>query len=194
MARSTLLILTSDNGPLPTLKQKRCAGLRGSKTSLYEGGIRVPFLVRWPGQVPSGQVDDQTVLSAVDLLPTLCEIAHAKLPASLQADGEDMSRSFLGAPQLRRKPLFWEYGRNADYFHYPRAPNRSPNLAIREGKWKLLIQADGSGAELYDLAEDGRETRNIAQEHPQVVDRLSDAVLGWRKSLPAPPRQTTTIR
>ncbi len=77
---NTLVLFTSDNGPLPTFERQRAGGLRGSKLSLYEGGIRMPFVARWPGHTPAGRTDKQTVLHAVDLFPSLCAIAGAPLP------------------------------------------------------------------------------------------------------------------
>jgi arylsulfatase A-like enzyme len=182
----TLIIFTSDNGPLPTFQAARTVGLRGSKLSLYEGGIRLPFIARWPGRVPAGRVDGTTVLAAVDLLPTFCALAGAELPKDARPDGEDRSTALLGNPATARaRPLFWEYGRNEQFFRYPDTKaDRSPNVAIREGDWKLLVNADGTGAELYDLAADPREARNLAAERPTVADRLKGAAVAWRKSLP----------
>lgn len=184
--KNTLLLFISDNGPLPTFQGDRTNGLRGSKLSLYEGGIRLPFIARWPGHVPADKVDVTTVLGGVDLLPTLCTIAGAKLPADSKLDGEDVSSALLGQPVARKKPLLWEYGRNNDTFAYPQGKDRSPNVAILEGNWKLLINADGTGTELYDLAEDPKETRNLAADKPDVAERLSRQALDWRKSLPGP--------
>ncbi len=183
----TLLIFTSDNGPLPTFRGRRTAGLRGSKLSLYEGGIRMPFLVRWPGQVPAGRTDDQTVLSAWDLFPSLCALAGAPLPAGAALDGENLSPALLGRPvAARAKALFWEYGRNEHAFAYPKGTNRSPNVAIREGDWKLLLNADGRQRELYNVATDPGETTNQAAAHSALADRLGAKALEWRKSLPRP--------
>ncbi len=183
---NTLLVFASDNGALPTLRGTRTLGLCGSKLSLYEGGIRLPFLARWPGRVPAGRVDDAAVLAAVDILPTFCAIAGARPPAG--GDGEDQSGVLLGKPAARTRPLLWEYGRNEKSFGYPAGRDRSPNVAIRDGRWKLLINADGTGAELYDLAADVKETKNLAAAEPAVARRLADAALAWRRSLPAPPR------
>jgi len=182
----TLVIFTSDNGPLPSFRGSRSGGLRGSKLSLYEGGLRMPFLVRWPGRAPSGRVDDRTVLSALDLFPTLCGLAGAPLPEA-GFDGEDLSGALLGSATARRKPLFWEYGRNTNFFAFPRIlRDRSPNLALRDGNWKLLIDASGAGAQLYDLAADPREELDRAAERPELTRRLSERVLSWRRSLPGP--------
>jgi arylsulfatase A-like enzyme len=181
---NTILIFSSDNGPLPTFRGKRAGGLRGSKISLYEGGDREPFIVRWQGHVPAGRVDDKTVLSAVDLFPMFCKLTDTPLPAGPAFDGQDLTASFFGKNMTRQSPLLWEYGRNAS-FGYPKNPHdRSPNVAIREGKWKLLINADGSGVELYNLDADRNEAKNIARANPEVTKRLSEAALQWRKSLP----------
>jgi arylsulfatase A-like enzyme len=192
LSDSTLVIFTSDNGPLPTFQGARTTGLRGSKLSLYEGGIRLPFIARWPGHVPAGRVDDQTVLSSVDMLPTLCALAGVGVPAASTLDGEDMSGPLLGTPRVRHKPLFWEYGRNDEHFAYPQnAQDCSPNLAVRDGRWKLLMQDDGSRRELYDLDADKHEAKNIAANQPVLVKRLSLALQTWRETLPSPsmPRQ-----
>ncbi len=181
---NTLLIFASDNGPLPNLKGARTVGLRGSKLSLYEGGIRLPFIARWPDHIPAASVDDTTVLNAVDMLPTLAAFGRAKLPDDYQSDGEDLSAALLGKPAVRGHPLFWEYGRNDTSFKYPAAPDRSPNVAMREGPWKLLINADGTGAELYGILADPYETRNVAPENPAVTQRMTAAALAWRKALP----------
>lgn len=185
LAQDTLVIFTSDNGALPTFRGARSAGLRGSKLSLYEGGIRMPFIVRWPGHVPAGRVDESTLLSAVDVLPTLCTIGKAKLPAS-PLDGEDLSAALLGRAKSRQGALFWEYGRNEKSFKFPgNARDRSANLAARAGRWKLLVNADGSGAELYDVVADRAEQSNVAAENAELAKQLTDQVLTWRKALPS---------
>jgi len=181
---NTLVIFTSDNGPMPSFKGSRAGGLRGTKLSLYEGGIRMPCLVRWPGRAQPGRVDEQTLWSAVDVFPSLCAAAGAPLPQGVAFDGEDVSPAWRGQPVVRQKPLFWEYGRNTRSFKYPQGRDRSPNLAVRDGRWKLLLNADGSGAELYDLAADPNETRDLAAEKPDETRRLSAAVLRWRSGLP----------
>jgi arylsulfatase A-like enzyme len=185
--RDTLVIFASDNGALPTFQGKRSAGLRGSKLSLYEGGIRLPFIARWSGHTPAGHVDETTVLCAVDLLATFCALAGTEPLADAALDGEDQSPALLGQSKPRTRPLFWEYGRNNDAFRYPQSRDRSPNLAIREANWKLLINADGAGVELYDVVIDRSESRNVAADHAEIVRRLSDLLLTWRRSLPKLP-------
>ncbi len=186
-SRPTLVVFLGDNGPLPTFEQERSAGLRGSKLSLYEGGIRVPCIVWQPGVVPSGRVDDASVFTAWDLFPTLCAQAGVALPMGYTGDGEDFSKALRGQGVTRANPLFWEYGRNTNSFAYPGGANRSPNVAMRDGSWKLLVNADGSGPELYDLATDRNETTNLVSSRPSVSASMKEAALKWRASLPTPP-------
>lgn len=181
---NTIVVFSSDNGALPTFNGTRSKPFRGSKLSLYEGGMRMPFIVRWPGHVPAGRVDEKSVLNGVDLFPSLCAIANVPLPSGARLDGEDVSAALLGKKSTSHERLFWEYGRNDKSFVYPDAPDRSPNVAVREKNWKLLINADGTGAELYDLSKDVAEQNNLAATEPAVVKRLSAAALDWRKSLP----------
>ncbi len=183
-ADNTLVLFTSDNGALPTFGGRRSDGLRGSKLGCYEGGIRMPFIAHWPGHVPAGRVDDQAVLHATDLFPTLCAVAGAKLPAQAKLDGSDQSAALLGRGQSGERTLFFEYGRNNTSFAYPQGRDRSPRLAVRQGKWKLLCNEDGGGVELYDLVADRNETTNLAEKEPAVTSRLRELVTTWRKELP----------
>lgn len=182
---NTLVVFLGDNGALPTFGQSRVAGLRGSKLSLYEGGTRVPFVAWWPGHARGGVVNDTTVISGVDLLPTLAALCNAPMPPGATPDGEDLSAAVRGETPKRTRPLFWEYGRNNTSFAYPSdAYHRSPNVAVRDGDWKLLVNADGTGARLFDLAADPKETRDLAASRPEVARRLTDAALAWRRSVP----------
>jgi arylsulfatase A-like enzyme len=168
---------------LPDFKHERTAGLRGHKGSLYEGGTRMPFIVRWPGHTPAGRVDETTVLTAVDFFPMFCKLGGTTLPKEGNFDGEDLSRSFFGESLVRKPPIFWEFGRNNTEFPSPKG-DHSPNVAVRDGKWKLLVNDDGTGAELYDLDADRNETQDIADKNPQVASRLKEQALTWKKSLP----------
>jgi arylsulfatase A-like enzyme len=188
LAASTLFILLSDNGPTAWPRYYKegveppgsTGGLRGRKWSLYEGGIRVPFAVRWKGRIPSGRTDDRSIVSSLDLFPTCCRLAGIA-PPNVEFDGEDMSAAFLGRPTERKKDLFWDYGRNATYVRPGLTKDQSPNLAIRSGRWKLLMNDDGSRIELYDLARSPKEDTNIAADHPGIANKLSARLLAWRR-------------
>lgn len=183
LEENTLVVFASDNGPSPSYKRHRTGGLRGEKYSLYEGGIRSPLLVRWPGHVPAGSTDSTSVLGAVDFFPTVCALSGIALPKDATPDGVDAGAALLGAPFVRSKPLLWEYGRKPNYLLAPKE-GRSPTLGVREGNWKLLINADGSKGELYDVEADPNETTNLAETQAEVAKRLSEQVLAWRRSLP----------
>jgi arylsulfatase A-like enzyme len=180
---NTMVVFTSDNGPLPNFRNDRSAGMRGTKLSLYDGGIRMPFIVRWPGHVPSGTTDSSSVICATDLLPSFCKIGGATLSKNYVPDGENKTAVMLGKPAMRKKTIFWEYGRNDTSFKYPLDKyDRSPSLAIREGKWKLLMQHDGSGVELYDMTKDDKEKNNIAANESSVREQLTQKLQTWWKS------------
>jgi arylsulfatase A-like enzyme len=182
---NTLILFLGDNGALPVFAAKRNGNLRASKLSLYEGGIRVPFIAWLPGRVPHERVNESSVLAAVDLLPTICAIAKAPLPEGYKSDGEDVSGALFGRPFTRSQPLFFEYGRNTNWFAFPKPPrDRSPNVAMRQGNWKLLVNGDGTQAELYDVVADPGETKNVAEKQAPVVQRMREAAVSWRKSLP----------
>ncbi len=146
-------------------------GLRGGKHGMYEGGVRVPFIIRWPGHVTAGRIDEQSVICGIDWLPTLCAIDSVKLPAA-DFEGEDVSPAWLGGEHHRTKPLFWKTS----------APN-SP-AGIREGQWKLIHPTRRGEVELYDLATDRAETKNVAAVHPEIARRLATQVEAWVATLP----------
>jgi len=193
LAKNTLVIFSSDNGPEDieignaTWSGIGSAGpLRGRKRSLYEGGIRLPFLVRWPGVTPAGEVNDATVVSGADLLPTLCELAGAAIPEDVRATlrGQSVVAAVKGNKSLRRSvPLFWEWR----FRVYNHPWNRSPILAIRDGQWKLLLNPDRSRVELYDIPADPSEQNNLAAQHAELVARLAQRALAWQKTLPEGP-------
>lgn len=185
MEENTIVIFTGDNGPAPHYEQKRTDGLRGMKNSLYEGGIRQPFLIRWPGKIPAGKENSETVLSAVDLLPTLASMAGVELRATAKEkmDGVDMSAALKGEPVRRKQALLYEFGRTP---RVPRAKEkgRSPALAIRKGNFKLLVDHDNTNHELYNIAKDRSETTNLADRRTTLTQQLARQVIDWSKTLP----------
>ncbi len=179
MDKNTLVIFASDNGPMPTFRGERSGGFRDGKGSLHEGGIRMPFIARWPGRISAGEVDKKTVFHAVDLFPTFCKIGGGSLPKNVTFDGEDLSAVLLGKPATRKKLLFWEF----KSFTPPKEAGPSPTLAVRDGDWKLLVNNDGTDTELFDLSKDPGETNNLQNENQKVAQRLKKEVLAWRKSV-----------
>ncbi len=174
---NTLILLTSDNGPEPGLGS--AGELRGAKAMLYEGGIRSPLIV-WSSRIGSGAVgstDEQTLLAGMDLPPSLLAISGVAA-SDAPFDGIDRSRAILGRPVPERgAPIMWV--RPPDR---PGPRNNWPDLAIREGNWKLLVFRDGSKAELYNLAEDPNESRNLAAENAELTQRLTEQVIAWDKA------------
>lgn len=193
LAERTVVIFTSDNGGVGGYREAGVEGargitsnapLRGGKGMLYEGGIRVPLIVRWPGVVEPGTVCDEPVIS-VDVFPTLAEMAGAETPERL--DGV----SWL--PLLRDSGA--RLDREAVYWHFPgylQASSRRgtwrtrPAGAIRSGDWKLIEFFEDGRLELYNLEEDVGETRNLADSHPEKREALHRRLTRWRDSIAAP--------
>jgi arylsulfatase A-like enzyme len=169
---NTLVFFLSDNGGPVSVSHSDNAPLRGAKGQVYEGGIRVPFLVSWPARLTGGRSYDQPV-SSLDIFPTATAAAEADVPAGVTLDGVNLLPCLAGEkPEVPQRQLFWRTG-GGDL------------LAIREGNWKWL-QAKGASAELYDLSRDVGETRNLAEDHPNVVAELERAVANWNRELIAP--------
>lgn len=191
LANDTLILFSSDNGPEDIhIGNAGHSGIgsagpfRGRKRSLYEGGIRVPGIIRWPGKVPAGKIDDTSVVAGVDWLPTVCKLAGVTIPVAHKLDGEVVTDVFQGQSRARATPLFWEWRFRiaGEPFHH------SPQIAIREGDWKLYLNPDRSRMELYDLKRDLTQLNNLAEKQPELVARLSDQALAWSKELPPGPR------
>jgi len=153
--------------------------LRGRKRSLYEGGVRMPCIARWPGVVPAGKADKTSVLGAVDWLPTVCSIAGVQTP-NIKPDGEDISDILRGKRRARRRPLFWEWRAGV----VGNKAYKPPALAIRDGNWKLYANPDSSRQELYNIPKDPEERTNLAAKNPEVAARLLGKLLEWKKTLP----------
>lgn len=189
LSETTLVVFSSDNGPesglIPFVSHYGNASssgpFRGLKRSLYEGGIREPFIVRWAGHTPPNVVNRETIFGGVDWMPTVCRLAGVEAPPN--TSGEDLSNSFRGEPVSRSGPLMWE-NRFPVYGH---VLDKSPMLAIRSGRWKLLMNPDRSRIELYDIPSDPSEMDDLANRRPKIVRRLSRQLLAWHKTLPPGP-------
>jgi arylsulfatase A len=169
IAENTIVIFTSDNGAAnehgAVSEYFDGSGpLRGIKRDLYEGGIRVPLIVSWPGTIPAGQVDDSSHVTFWDVLPTLAELGGADVPAGLRLDGVSVVPSLLhGATVGNDRPLYWEFRRK---------PDTSLMQAARWGRWKAVRLSEEAALEIYDLDEDIGETRDVAAQHPELVEKF----------------------
>lgn len=201
LSTNTLVIFSSDNGPENTGTREKIddkstgpgigniasvgttGGHRGRKRSLLQGGIGVPFFARWPGKIPKGRIDKTTPITAVDLLPTLCSIAGAKLPKGYVPDGVDQSQALFGkATSACEKPIYWQW---------KTASNRGenwPTLAIREGNRKLLLAKQAMRIELFRFPEDRLEKNNLARMELDEVRRLRTMLDAWITTLPGKPK------
>ncbi|MCP4374779.1 MAG: sulfatase [bacterium] len=160
---NTLVIFSSDNGGLsgPTNNKP----LRAGKGYPYEGGIRVPYIFRWPGAIKPGSVCETPVIS-VDFFPTICNAAGVSLPDGRDIDGEDITGLLTQSGRLKRKAIYW---------HFPHYRHRDvpPYSIIREGDWKLLKRYAGKPEfELFNLAKDLSETKDLAPDMPEKVKDL----------------------
>jgi N-acetylgalactosamine-6-sulfatase len=161
-------------------------GRRAYKGALLEGGVGVPFIARWPGKVPAGKVDKTAILSAVDLLPTFCEIAGVKLPDSYKPDGVSQVEALKGkGSALREKPLFWKIG--APWPARPTKPDHWVSFAVAKDQWKFVTNAKGSHLELFDLVADPYEKNDLKEKNPKVVKALSRLLEEWKTTLPTKP-------
>lgn len=189
LADNTIVFFSSDNGPEDyRIGNAANAGvgnagpLRARKRSMYEGGIRTFGLLRWPGRVAAGRVDETSVIASVDWLPTICKLSGVAVPEGVQGDGEDVSDIWLGDSRPRRRPLYWEW-----LFRVWGDEYQPPMLAVRDGDWKLLVNHDGSRAQLYNIPVDCGEEHDVSAAHPDVVKELTSKALTWQKSLPPSP-------
>jgi arylsulfatase A-like enzyme len=158
--RDTLVIFLSDNGGSGNGGN---APLRGAKSTMWEGGLRVPFIARWPGHLPAGRVTDE-FLTALELLPTIAAAAGAKLP-EVKLDGFDAMPVLAGEKTSPREEMFWQ---------------RRGDVAARVGNWKWVKSAKGGG--LFDLKSDLGEAHDVSREHPEELARITERFEQWRRS------------
>lgn len=167
IAENTIVIFTSDNGPAAeegTVAESfnGSGPLRGIKRDLYEGGIRVSLIVRWPNKVPAGQVDQNSQVAFWDFLPTFAELAGVHTPEGV--DGISIVPSLLrGTAVGNDRPLYWEFLQNE---------KSEKKKAVRWGNWKAVQNSEKTKLELYDLNADIGETSDIAEQHPELVKKL----------------------
>jgi len=200
LLENTIIVFTSDNGPTDwsnyynreTYPKGYEGGLYppgftgtfyGRKWSLFEGGIRVPFIISWQGKIPKNQTDSTTALVAMDLFPSICSMLGIEKPNNI--DGKDKSVALMGNPLEVKYPIMWEYSSNPGGSIKPgKEEHISPHLAIREGDWKLLINVDSTNLMLFNLKSDPGETNNLTKNKSKKAQNMAKKVLAWRRSMP----------
>jgi arylsulfatase A-like enzyme len=161
---NTIVMFLSDNGGSGNGGN---APLKGSKGTMREGGLRVPFLIRWPGKVPAGRVTHE-FLTTLEIMPTLLAATGTTAPAGVKLDGFDMLPVLRGERPSPRTEMFWQ---------------RRSDKAARVGQWKWVDSAKGKG--LYDLSTDIGESTNLTQEKPEIAKMVQDRFNAWKREMDA---------
>lgn len=201
----TLILVMADNGAVAVNANNinSTGPFRGTKGHMFEGGFRQPLIARWTGNVAANRTDTDTVIWMPDLFPTLTQIAGIDNPVDVQFDGENLSDALLGnQSQSRTSSLFWNMNRGTGSAHSNPNPagagaGGKEAIALRSGNWKLLINADGTAPELYDLSTDLGEASNLAGQNPAVVAQMTNEALTIRYSTPSrtiPDTSTPIVR
>jgi len=162
LAENTIVIFFSDNGGSGGAQN---TPLRGSKGQMYEGGVRVPFIIRWPKELPAGEVSDEFITS-MDLFPTLLSAVGAEPPKDVVLDGHDIMPVLKGDQESPREEMFWQ---------------RRGDRAARVGDWKWVDSEKGKG--LYDLSSDIGEKKDLSEERPEMLKTLQDRYAAWEKEM-----------
>ena len=204
---NTLVVFSSDNGPARAAEATELksyldtatgvgyntaaskgvtGGRKGYKAALFEGGIGVPFIARWPNKIEAGAIDAVSLMSAVDILPTFCDVAGVTLPENYQPDGISQVTTLQGKEYTSRtKPLFWKM--DGSWPIDQKNPDHWVSYAIVKDTWKLVANTDLSYVELYDIASDVYEKKDVKEEQKEVVQNLIKEIKKWQKTLPKKP-------
>ena len=164
---NTLVLFTSDNGPPKNTLFASPGPLRGNKGTTFEGGMREPTVVRWPGKIPAGKPNDE-LMTTMDLLPTFAKLAGAMIPTDRVIDGKDIWPTLIGQAPTPHETFFYHGGNQL--------------RAVRSGKWKLHTR-NGKPAQLYDLEKDIGEKTNVIDSNPEVVERLVQHLKTFAKDI-----------
>jgi|GEM_PF-438325 len=186
LSENTIVVFASDQGParntLNTLKANQVGdttranmmgwpnGLRGGKHEMYEGGVRIPFVVRWPGKVPINTVNETSILSGLDFLPTLCKLTGTPYNQD-QFEGQDVADIWLGKGRNPERLLYW----------------KKQFATALDKTWKYHVNKK-TGDELFDLVNDPNETLNVIAKYPEKASSMRKSIMAWDESLPPPPR------
>jgi len=175
LADNTIVIFTSDNGGL--IQNTSNAPLRAGKGSAYEGGVRVPLIIRWPGRTRPGATCDTPVMG-LDLYPTVLEMTGASRDSAQIIDGESLAGLCNGGSRLKRDALFWHY----PHYH---GGGATPHSAILQGSWRLVEFEEDGHAELYNLPDDVGETKDLALRESHRTRKMRERLESWRRSVGA---------
>lgn len=174
----TLVVFTSDNGGNGNVTDH--APLRGNKGSNYEGGIRVPFIIKWPGKTSPGSLSNEPVVG-MDVYPTMLEATGLNLKPYQHVDGESLVPILTGSGGLKRDAIYWHYP------HYNQHPSAFPSGVIRAGDWKLIEAFETGKLSLYNLANDIGETKDLSDREPARLAELHGMLKAWRDVVGADP-------
>jgi arylsulfatase A-like enzyme len=186
LKENTLIVFTSDNGG--GYKISRQWPLRAGKGAYYEGGIRVPMIVSWPGKTRVGRICE-TPVSGIDFYPTFLEAADVKKPNGKTLDGVSLISLITDKRNLKDRPLFWHfpiYLQNGNAETQDPIFRTRPGSAMRYGDWKLIEYFESGDVELYNLKNDPGEKINLAKQEPQKTSQLLKMLSDWRKQTHAP--------
>ncbi|MBX3439894.1 MAG: sulfatase-like hydrolase/transferase, partial [Planctomycetaceae bacterium] len=185
LTENTIVFFTADNGPEgdgfgdsknPGSQRDRnrgsTGGLRGRKRDDFEGGIRVPGIVRWPGKIEPGAVSDVPVIGS-DLFATICDIIDIPLPDDRVIDGASMLPAFTGQPIARTQPLYWR----------THISSKDSRVAVRVDDWKIVADETLTNFLLFDMHDDPRESRDVSAAHPEVFERMKQTLLDMDQSV-----------
>ena len=164
MEKDTLVIFFSDNGGSGNGGN---SPLRGAKSTMWEGGLRVPFIARWPGRIPAGKISDD-FLTSLEIFPTLLSAVGAEAPRGVKLDGFDMLPILSGERKSPRTEMFWQH---------------RGDKAARFGNWKWVASAKGGG--LFDLSTDPGEAKDLTKEHPDILSDVKGRWEAWRQEMDA---------
>ena len=177
LRENTIVVFSSDNGPAGVGREDLrgwnnmgdTGGLRGGKQTFYEGGIRSPFIIRWPGNVPAGNVNKESITSGLDWLPTLAAVAGVSYEKDM-FEGEDVSDIWKGSKRSRKNPLFW------NRFESKR------DISMLQANWKM--HRSGNGTALYNLSDNPQEDVNLVGIHSEIAAKLEKKLDDWIGSFP----------
>jgi len=182
---NTIIVFASDNGGLIgnkgdlSKKPKVTSNypLKAGKGHKYEGGVRVPFLVSWPGHITANQTSD-VLSSSIDIFPTLFGLLGIKEALPTDIDGTDLSALLIGGEEPESEVIYWHY----PHYHTEGA---TPYSAVRKGDWKLILNYENDSLELFNLKQDIGESNNVASDYPEKAKELEEILTAWKQKMGA---------